>query len=648
MSESNSEMMGLSEYSLQDNDQLCFIHIPKTAGTTLTSILDSKFSRDEICPEVFLRKLQDYSPEQLAAYRLFRGHFSYDIGRCLPRSPHMITMLRDPVERVISAYEFMKTCIIIHPQAAITQQKARSLPLKDYIRDPAISGVINGQTRQIAGRAWRGDVRSVETDWLHGAQEHLDSFAFVGLTEQFNESMALLNYTFGWSPLQQIQRLMVGSKRLKREQLTAEELEIILEYNQLDVALYSYAKTLFERRYQTMLTRLERYGPALSSTEKSTTREDDAQQQQLEHHYEACFIQAHPAPMCQLTFTFDQGFSGSGWHGWEGEGRHLPFRWTGPGTEATLDFPPLVPDKYVVELRVINAVTPEVLSSLQLRINQTPLHLISLYCDEDTAVLRGSIPETAVIDAPFTRLTFSVGQTRSLQSANPTVADRRSVGVAIDLVQIYPTSKGSAKDPAKGSAKDPAEGSAKGSMVAKTGDRPVIDTTAFLFEDAPRPWQEVEAFLRQHLLPNETLFAPNLFRARFESAMPSEGTIPPGRIANYGAAQVDPTTYQWAVLHKGMQSETGPLFLQLLLSPFAPVLANAVFIVFSTRSDIPRLPYSSPHVRYAYTGYVKHQAAQSIATLTQTIRQYSKYAAKQLPGVARLRRLVAQIAQQKR
>lgn len=583
---------------LREEDQLCFIHIPKTAGTTLTSILDSKFDRDRIFPEAFLRKLQDYTPQELAAYRLFRGHFSHAIGHRLPRSPYMITMLRDPVERAISAYEFMKTCIIVNPQAAITQQKARSLPLKDYIRDPAISGIINGQTRQLAGRVWQGQIRDVDPAWLEAAQAHLADFAFVGLTEQFNESMDLLNYTFGWSPLQQIQQLMVGRKRLKREQLTAEELEIILEHNQLDVALYDYAKALFEQRYQAMLERLERYGQTPLP-------------EKLEQHYQAC-LTTDTTPTSQITFTFEQGFSGSGWHGWEGEHRHLPFRWTGPGLESTLDFPPLQPDTYRIELRVINAITPEVLSSLKLHLNGTPLHLISLYCDEDTAVLRGTIPPEAITKAPFTRLTFSVSHTRSLQSVNPAVADRRAVGVALDLVQIYPASAS-----------------------------PAVDTTAFL-KEVPQPWQAAEAFLHQHMAPQEVLFAPNLFRATFASTMPSEATIPQGRIANYGAAHVGPDTYQWAVLHKGMVAEIGPLFLELLFSPFRPVFANAVFIVFTTRNDVPRLGYSTPHVRYAYSGYIKHQLDQRWQALTQGLQNYGKSTLKSIPGFKALQRTLRQ------
>jgi len=51
----NSEI----EYRLKDDDIVCFLHIPKTGGTTLTRILDSYFDLDEICPERVWSKCYD-------------------------------------------------------------------------------------------------------------------------------------------------------------------------------------------------------------------------------------------------------------------------------------------------------------------------------------------------------------------------------------------------------------------------------------------------------------------------------------------------------------------------------------------------------------------------------------------------------------
>ena len=84
------------------SDVLYFLHIEKTAGLSLTSVLDSLFAAEDIC--AFDRKalLTTMPIEQLATHRLIRGHYTYALHRLLPQMPLTLTLLRDPVDRVIS------------------------------------------------------------------------------------------------------------------------------------------------------------------------------------------------------------------------------------------------------------------------------------------------------------------------------------------------------------------------------------------------------------------------------------------------------------------------------------------------------------------------------------------------------------------
>ncbi|NJL22916.1 MAG: sulfotransferase family protein [Leptolyngbyaceae cyanobacterium SM1_3_5] len=114
----DSKMNSNLEYRLQAEDQLCLIHIPKTAGTTLTAILDAQFSVDQICPPLLNlqtgnSELQEHGaillPEQITRYKLLRGHFHHDlIDRFLVKKPHYLTMLRHPIDRTISLYNFLR------------------------------------------------------------------------------------------------------------------------------------------------------------------------------------------------------------------------------------------------------------------------------------------------------------------------------------------------------------------------------------------------------------------------------------------------------------------------------------------------------------------------------------------------------------
>ncbi|MCY7281976.1 MAG: hypothetical protein LH679_00760, partial [Cyanobacteria bacterium CAN_BIN43] len=55
-----------TEHRLTPDEQLCFIHIPKTAGTTLTSLLNSKFHQSKICPAEVWSEIVDIPIQKLA------------------------------------------------------------------------------------------------------------------------------------------------------------------------------------------------------------------------------------------------------------------------------------------------------------------------------------------------------------------------------------------------------------------------------------------------------------------------------------------------------------------------------------------------------------------------------------------------------
>lgn len=54
----------------------------------------------------------------------------------------------------------------------------------------------------------------------------------------------------------------------------------------------------------------------------------------------------------------------------------------------------------------------------------------------------------------------------------------------------------------------------------------------------------------------------------------------------------------------------GLILFKLMMRGFSPVFANEVFVIFSTRKDLPPLRYTSQHVKPLYVDYLK----QSIKT----------------------------------
>jgi len=96
---------------LSSNDQLIFIHIPKTAGTSiqfaLANCVDLKYS-------VLLQKeikTKNIFYEKINSFQAISGHFSFsDLKPNLTnqRKHVFITLLRDPFERIWSLYNYIK------------------------------------------------------------------------------------------------------------------------------------------------------------------------------------------------------------------------------------------------------------------------------------------------------------------------------------------------------------------------------------------------------------------------------------------------------------------------------------------------------------------------------------------------------------
>src|SRR5579859_1497066 len=88
---------------------IIFQHIPKTAGVSVRALMSSNFHVDEILhvPDVHWRD-RLFAKLAISKYRFIHGHLHYEFFAALAGSVRLITFLRDPVERIISLYFFLK------------------------------------------------------------------------------------------------------------------------------------------------------------------------------------------------------------------------------------------------------------------------------------------------------------------------------------------------------------------------------------------------------------------------------------------------------------------------------------------------------------------------------------------------------------
>jgi hypothetical protein len=465
----------LKTYDLKEHDQVYFLHIPKTAGTTFKTILEGNFAPDRFFPYHLIHELLRFHPDELARFQLLAGHFFYSVHLLLPRKPIYLTVLRNPVERVISHYFYIR-----RSPEHFRYQKIASQSLLEFVTDPETRRLAtNLQTRYLASdldprpivaTLTAAELAQLKLEWvmetsmtpkasdpdlLELAKKRLDEFAFIGLTERFQESASLLSYVFGWRPVTAIPPMNANRHRPSRKEIPDDTLEAISECNQLDVELYSYAETLFDSYLSQMYSAL------------------------LDEHYTRRTILRNK-PVRSVEIDFGKRVPGLGWHVPENIAEfNINFRWSGPGPLSTVDVMLSSQSDMVVEFRIVYAIAPDVLDSLLLTVNGVRITLSRKIDELSTTIFQGLIPRAVIAgNDGFCKLVFQINRTVHVQGNDPHGLDSRHLGLAFSWLRINPvgpskraTGYESARQPQlKGVAYDPAR-SARYSLLMLSHNR---------------------------------------------------------------------------------------------------------------------------------------------------------------------------------
>ncbi|MGB3516789.1 MAG: sulfotransferase family 2 domain-containing protein [Elainellaceae cyanobacterium] len=448
---------------LSQDDLLYFIHIPKTAGTTLISLLDAKFDVNEIFPAQLWKELAKIPPDQIGKYRFYRGHFGANgLKSLLPKEPVCLTMLRQPIPLALSTYKF----VLREPGTRVhSLAKSSQMSFADFVSHPkTCTRISNKQTRNLSFDIhsappndpvfhynesrdrvdqWLEKYRITYSDSesLERAKQKLDDCAFFGLVERFNESMALMSYTFGWSPVGTTSKLREATSKAEIDALPTDVRDMLEDYNELDTLLYSYADAAFQERLSAMIQHLHDFAKPGEPRPETWDEDPETMQTLLDRHYTDCQKQRQIPPSEVIRVDFAHALSGSGWHHREKVAvDQTYFRWTGPSTTSTLDVPLSQQADVRVTFRIINAVESGIIDSLSLSVNDT--HVALALLDGKGTVVRtyqAVVPkELLESDRPFTRFTFQVAQTRSPRDQEAWQSDMRQLGVALHWMDIHP------------------------------------------------------------------------------------------------------------------------------------------------------------------------------------------------------------------
>lgn len=235
-----------------------YLHIPKTGGSTLGQVIynqynDGSYSKSEggflragvyYLPDGFIRKPgEEFNADELRVFQrpdvnAIAGHFSHDICQHLTRPTRCFTLLRDPVQRVLSLYHHLKQY----------EQLPEEVSLERFVQEPYHQEACNDQTRRIAGT---NPAAPCDQATLEQAKANLQSsIDLAGITERFDASLLLARRVFGWNEqINYLPQLVNTKRREQRDQAVPQlQAELIQTHNALDVELYRFANELLDQR----------------------------------------------------------------------------------------------------------------------------------------------------------------------------------------------------------------------------------------------------------------------------------------------------------------------------------------------------------------------------------------------------------------
>lgn len=228
---------------MHSEDTVIFIQVPGAAGAALGGIIDREYGplkifaiKERRCCSEYHRLIHS-DPAKLAQVSVFRGCMPFGLHRLLSRTSTYITMLCNPVDRVIAEY---------YSAGGAKRGQGERLPLERYLRSSETNNIA---TRLISGRQSRCGMmyRQCCNETFALAKENLTlHFRLIGLAERFKESLALARLAMGWK-IRRYAPIALLRNGQEREQVESTGRELIAEYNRYDVALYDYALDLFSQ-----------------------------------------------------------------------------------------------------------------------------------------------------------------------------------------------------------------------------------------------------------------------------------------------------------------------------------------------------------------------------------------------------------------
>jgi Domain of unknown function (DUF4118) len=228
---------------------ILFMHIPKTAGTAFREAIVANYRHSEVAylyptsPGFLVGDLRALPVEQRRSYRIVIGHFQYGMHDALPQVSQYITVVREPVARVLSQYAFLR-----HTQPNLLTTGVSPMSLEEVFERRLAVDFDNAMVRCFSGVDQRVFPPGALTREIFdlAVRNLRTAFTFVGHQESSVASFEWLQSHFGWQAGAKLQQVNPGATATLSETGPG-LLAAIRHYNHWDCLFYEEVLRVFPR-----------------------------------------------------------------------------------------------------------------------------------------------------------------------------------------------------------------------------------------------------------------------------------------------------------------------------------------------------------------------------------------------------------------
>lgn len=213
-------------------DHIIFLHIPKTAGVTFSTLLYKNYGLDRVFSIPTVENVgvnrsafTELKQDQRDKYRVVFGHVDFGLHAYFSGETKYIALLRNPIDRILSYYFYVR-----NSKRNRRHDEVKNMSFQEFVHSDITKEVDNLQCRMIAGYQTKTELLLCQA--IQNVEQY---FVFVGIVEFFDESLMCLKEELGWKKIWYTKR---NVSRRDYITLTPEIIEIITKKNSLDMMLY--------------------------------------------------------------------------------------------------------------------------------------------------------------------------------------------------------------------------------------------------------------------------------------------------------------------------------------------------------------------------------------------------------------------------